>query len=302
LLEVDNVSKNFRTVEAVKNLSFKIKPGTIFGLLGPNGAGKTTTMRMLMNILKPDEGEIRYNGISRLKIERKLFGYLPEERGLYQPAKVLNLLIYFGMLNRLSRHRAEVEAIRFLDKLGLTPYTKHRINELSKGVQQKIQFIIASLHNPEVLILDEPFVGLDPINQIVLRKIIQKYKADGKVIILSTHQLSEAEKLSDYICLINQGKVILDGSLSDIKKRYREDAFYIESEEDLSFLRDINSIEIIEERNQGYKIAFNKKSSSRQKITQMIFEKADVKKFIQVEPTLHDIFITLIRKSPNKVN
>lgn len=300
MLEVDDISKSFRNIEAVKNLSFKIKPGTIFGLLGPNGAGKTTTMRMLMNILEPDEGEIRYNGISRQKIDRKLFGYLPEERGLYQPAKVLNLLIYFGMLNRLSRHRAEVEAIRFLDKLGLTSYTKHRINELSKGVQQKIQFIIASLHNPDVLILDEPFVGLDPINQIVLRKIIQKFKTDGKVIILSTHQLTEAEKLSDNICLINQGKVILDGSLNEIKKRYREDAFYIESEQDLSFLRDLNSIEIIEERNQGYKIAFNKKSGSRQKITQLIFEKAEVKKFIQVEPTLHDIFITLMRKSPKK--
>ena len=202
MLEVNDITKYFELTQALKGISFRIEPGKIFGLLGPNGAGKTTTLRIIMNILKPDSGEILFKGLPRSKISRRLFGYLPEERGLYQPARVLQLLIYIGLLNKLSKHRAEVEAIRYLDKLGLVNYTKRRVNELSKGLQQKLQFITATLHDPEVLILDEPFVGLDPVNQIILRDIIQQYKSEGKMVVLSTHQMEESTTIlpSDLYC------------------------------------------------------------------------------------------------------
>ena len=255
MLELINLSKRFETSQVIDDLSFQAKPGEIFALLGPNGAGKTTTLRMILDIIKPDYGEILYNTIPRAKLTRQLFGYLPEERGLYQRAKVLDLLVYIGMLNQLSKHRAEVEAIRCMDKLGLVEYTNHKVNELSKGIQQKIQLITASMHDPEVLILDEPFVGLDPVNRIVLREIITQYKDEGKIIILSTHQMEEIEKLSDHICLINQGKVILDGNLQEIKKQFQVQTYHIEAEDDLSFMHKSKSIEILEEHNNSLKFS-----------------------------------------------
>jgi len=296
MVEVTKIKKAFDVHLAVDDLSFMVKPGEIFGLLGPNGAGKTTTLRMLMNILRPDEGEILYKDIPRSKVSRKLFGYLPEERGLYQPARVLDFLIYIGLLNKLSKHRAEVEAIRYLDKLALVGYTRHRIDQLSKGMQQKIQFITAILHDPEVLILDEPFVGLDPVNQIILRDLIQQHKSEGKIIILSTHQMDEVERHCDHICLLNQGRNILQGTIQQIKSRFREDAYYIESEEDISFIRDIKAVKILEEHNRSCKIAINSKDITKEKLLQSLIEKINIKKFIKVEPTLNDIFIKLVQK------
>jgi ABC-2 type transport system ATP-binding protein len=300
MLEVKELIKNFKSKQAVDNVSFVIKPGEIFGLLGPNGAGKTTTLRMLMDILKPDSGEILYNNVPRSKVSRRSFGYLPEERGLYQPARVQNFLVYIGLLNKLSKHRAEIEAIRHLDRLGLIDYTKHRVNELSKGLQQKLQFITATIHDPDVLILDEPFVGLDPVNQIILRDIIQQYKTEGKLVLLSTHQMEEVERLCDRICVLNQGKVILEGSIPEIKSRFRENAYFIEVEEDISFIHSFKSIKILEEHNRSCKISITGKNVNIIKLLQDISEKVTIKKFVQVEPTLNDIFIKLIRAEPSK--
>ena len=302
MLEVKELRKAFNENQVLDSLSFRVKPGEIFSLLGPNGAGKTTTMRILMNILRADEGEILYNGEPRSKISQRKFGYLPEERGLYQRATVLALLTYFGTLNNMSRHRAEIEAIRFLDRMGLVEYTEKMVNELSKGMQQKIQFIASTLHDPEILILDEPFAGLDPVNQIVLREIIRQYQEEGKIIILSTHQMDEVEKLSDHICLINQGRVILDGKMEEIKKQYREDAYYIEAEDDLGFLHEMEDIEILEEKNNSCKIAIKNMNGDFKKIISKLFSKATVKKFYMVEPNLHDIFIKLIQKDNSQAS
>ena len=176
LLEIKEVSKKFIETVVVNKLSFMVNGGETFGLLGPNGAGKTTMMRMIMNILRPDSGEILYNNEPRHKIKGLHFGYLPEERGLYPRASVMQMLIYFGTLNNLTKHKAQVEAIRYLDRLGMVEFTNSRINQLSKGMQQKIQLVAAFLHDPDVLILDEPFAGLDPINQVVLREILEEYR------------------------------------------------------------------------------------------------------------------------------
>jgi ABC-2 type transport system ATP-binding protein len=300
MLEVVDLAKSFEATQALDGISFKVMPGEIFGLLGPNGAGKTTALRLIMQILKPDRGEILYQGESRVKLRRNLFGYLPEERGLYQPAKVLDLLIYMGILNRLSRHRAEVEAIRYLDKMGLIDYTRKKVSELSKGMQQKIQFIIAMLHNPEILILDEPFTGLDPVNQIVLREIISQNQQEKKIILISTHQMSEIEKIADHIYLINQGKMILDGTIKEIKSRFKEDAFYIETEDSIAGIKDFKDIKILEEHNQSCKISIKNTNQSKQKIIRALFEKLNITKFILVEPTLNDIFIKLIQNDSKK--
>jgi ABC-2 type transport system ATP-binding protein len=297
MLEVQNLSKAFDNTQALDNVSFTVHPGEVFALLGPNGAGKTTAMRLIMQILKPDEGEILYNTKPRSKLKRNLFGYLPEERGLYQRSRILDLLVYVGVLNRLSHHRAEIEAIRYLDKLGLVDYTQKRVLELSKGMQQKIQFILTLIHDPEILILDEPFAGLDPVNQLVLKDLIKENKREGKIIILSTHQMSEVEIMADHLMLLNQGHSILEGTLEEIRSRFKENAYYLEAENNIGFLKDIKDIKIIEEHNTSCKFAINSKETSKEKILQTIFQKIHVKKFMEQEPSLNEIFIKLVQAS-----
>lgn len=296
MLEIKNVSKNFGALTVIDKLSFKVKDGETFGLLGPNGAGKTTMMRMIMNIIQPDEGQILYNGEERKKLKRLHFGYLPEERGLYPRATVLDMLIYFGTLNNLSRRKAEVEAIRYLDRLGMVDFTDTRVNQLSKGMQQKIQFIAAFLHDPEVLILDEPFSGLDPINQVVLREILDEYKRDKKILIISTHQMEQAEILCDHICLINQASVILDGRMADVKKKHRENAYFIESDIPMTFLAEMKEIKILEEKNNSYKFTIADKELSISSFLTRIKGRSKIRKFEIVEPSLHDIFIKLVQE------
>ena len=295
VLSIKDVQKRFFGKTVVDNLSFKVFSGETFGLLGPNGAGKTTTMRMLMNIIGPDEGEISYNDTPRNAVANYQFGYLPEERGLYPGAFVLEILTYFGTLNNLTRRKAEVEAIRYLDRLGMVEYTDTKVNELSKGMQQKIQFIAAFLHNPDILILDEPFAGLDPINQIVLREMLAEYKQKNKILIISTHQMEQAEQVCDHICLINQGKVILDGKLDAIKKKSRENAYILQSDSSLDFLNNFAEIEILEAGNSTYKFILKNKIAIAA-LLKKIETKADIKRFEVVEPSLHDIFITKIQE------
>jgi ABC-2 type transport system ATP-binding protein len=296
-LEIRNVRKSFADTLVIENLSFIVHGGETFGLLGPNGAGKTTMMRMIMNILRPDDGEILYNGQQRHKLQAVHFGYLPEERGLYSRVTVLEMLVYFGTLNNLTKSKAQVEAIRYLDRLGMADFADSYVNQLSKGMQQKIQFIAAFLHNPDVLILDEPFAGLDPINQIVLREILSEYRQKKKILIISTHQMDQVEKLCNHICLINQGRVILDGNLAEIKKQNREDAYFIEADGPIDFIHDIEHIKILEENNNAYKFSF--KDSKKDNISTFldrIKNKARIKRFEVVEPALHDIFIRLVRE------
>ncbi|MBN1406705.1 MAG: ATP-binding cassette domain-containing protein [Calditrichaceae bacterium] len=296
LLEIREVTKSFNNSIVVDKLSFMVNGGETFGLLGPNGAGKTTMMRMIMNILRPDSGEILYNDEQRHKIKGLHFGYLPEERGLYPRATVMQMLIYFGTLNNLTRHKAQVEAIRYLDRLGMVDFTNAKINQLSKGMQQKIQLVAAFLHDPAVLILDEPFAGLDPINQVVLREILDEYKKSKKILIVSTHQMEQAEKLCDHICLINQAQVILDGTISSVKKKYRENAYFIESDQPMPILHELKEVDIIEEKNNAYKFSIANKNLSIGELLSKLKGKIKIKKFEIVEPSLHDIFIRLIQE------
>ena len=236
MLQVESLKKVFSAIVAVDGVSFEANSGEILGLLGPNGAGKTTTIRMLLDIIRPDRGEVLFDGKPFTSDIQNVIGYLPEERGLYRKSKVLPTIQYFASLHGLDRKTAESKGNEWLDRLSIATYRSMRIEELSKGNQQKIQFIISILHNPRFVILDEPFYGLDPMNQLLLKEILRELKQQGKVIILSTHMMDEAEKLCGRICLIDKGRVVLKGSMEDIKKMSGSNAIHVEFEGNGNFL------------------------------------------------------------------
>ncbi len=295
LLKVDSVHKEFIDTTAVEDVSFKVEAGRVFGLLGPNGAGKTTIMRMIMDIVRPDSGDILINGSPRPGLPRNRFGYLPEERGLYAHARVLELLVYFGTLNHMPRRKAEVEAIRFLDRLGLIDYSDYPVHYLSKGMQQKVQFIAAFLHKPDILILDEPLSGLDPINQIALREILNDFKKEGKLIILSTHQMEMAEKMCEHVCMIHQGRLIVDASLNEIKKRFRDNTYLLEADHALETLQMMDKVDVLEAGSNGIKFRLSSGLDSGD-LLRIVSSKHLVRHFQMFEPSLHDIFIRLIQQ------
>ncbi len=243
MLSVSQVVKQYSTVRAVDGVSFTVQAGEVLGLLGPNGAGKTTTIRMILNIIPPDSGVITFDGKPFGADIRNIVGYLPEERGLYRKSTVLNTILYFASLKGVQVAAAKRKAYDLLTRFDLASYYNRKVEELSKGNQQKIQFIIAILHDPALLILDEPFAGLDPINQILLNDIIMELKKAGRAIIFSTHQMEQAEKLCDSICLINRGAIVASGALSTLKQRYGRQSLRLEYEGDGAFLRSLEGVE-----------------------------------------------------------
>jgi ABC-2 type transport system ATP-binding protein len=243
MLSVRNLRKVFSTVVAVDDVSFDVERGEIFGLLGPNGAGKTTTIRAILNILLPDSGSIKFDGQDFTAETRNLVGYLPEERGLYRKSKVLDTILYFAELRGMSRGKAKSEALRWLERIGLADRAASKVEELSKGNQQKVQFVTSVIHNPPMMILDEPFSGLDPVNQILFKDVFTELRQQGKAVIYSTHQMEQAERLSDSLCLIHQGRVVLGGTVREVKKRYGTNSLHIEFEGDGEFLRSIQGVQ-----------------------------------------------------------
>tara|TARA_B100000959_G_scaffold200364_1_gene209665 strand:- start:3048 stop:3959 length:912 start_codon:yes stop_codon:yes gene_type:complete len=224
MLVLEGLTKKYEGVHAVDNVSFKVEKGDVYGFLGPNGAGKTTTIRMIMGIIYPDTGSINLNGENINALGRYNLGYLPEDRGLYQKQRLEEILNYFGLLRGLERSDAKNRSSMWLERFGLGDQGSRKVEELSKGNQQKIQFILSLLHDPDLIILDEPFTGLDPLNQLLLKEIIQEKQDEGKTIIFSTHQMEQVERLCNNICLIDKGSVIVEGSLEDIRKKHSSDA------------------------------------------------------------------------------
>jgi len=224
MLQIKNITKHFKNTIAVDRISLNVPRGDVYGFLGPNGAGKTTSIRMIMGIIKPDFGSVKLNGKDINTIERKNLGYLPEDRGLYQKQNLNEILNYFGSLKGLGKKEAYSRSSYWLERFNLADQKMRRVEELSKGNQQKIQFILALLHDPQFIILDEPFTGLDPVNQILLKEIIKEKQSEGKTIIFSTHQMDQVEKLCNNLCLINKGKLILEGSLREIRSSHSNSA------------------------------------------------------------------------------
>lgn len=295
MLVLKNVIKEYKNVTAVNNISFSIEKGKIFGLLGPNGAGKTTTIRMILNVIKPTSGEITFNGKIIDNDFQGIVGYLPEERGLYKKSKVIDIIIYLGELKGLTKKQAEENSLFWLKKLDIINYKHTKLEELSKGNQQKIQFIAAILHNPEVLILDEPFSGFDPVNQQLVKDIIVDLAKEGKIIILSTHQMDIAEKLCNQIFLINKGKEVFSGQLFDIKKNFGTDTIKIEFDDDSHKLNNIPGILHSDIFSNYAELQLAENINT----TDFIKTAADIinlKGFSIIEPSLHRIFIEEIKK------
>ena len=297
MLQVAHLRKDFNTVRAVDDVSFEVQRGEIFGFLGPNGAGKTTTIRVILNILEPDGGEALYDGRKFSDRTRDLLGYLPEERGLYKKSKILDTILYFAELRGVARGRAKAEAYRWLKRFSLLEYAERKVEELSKGNQQKVQFIIAVLHGPELIILDEPFSGLDPVNQILFKDILLELKKEGKAVIFSTHQMEQAEKLSDSLCLINKGRVVLGGTVRDVKRRYGANSLHVEFEGDASFLSTLPGVSraLIYSNSAELELSRDAKTQS---ILSGMLGKLEVRKFELVEPSLQSIFIQVVGGIP----
>lgn len=300
-LEVKNLSKSFDGVKAVDNVSFSVPEGSVFGLIGRNGAGKTTTIRMMMNIFIPDSGEVILKGSKIGQDFKERVGYLPEERGLYKKMKVWDTLLYFAELKGKTGKEIEKRAEMYLKKFELFDRKLSKLEDLSKGNQQKVQFITTILHDPDFIILDEPFSGLDPINTNLLKEIILEFKERGKVIIFSTHLMDFAEKMCDHLAMIDKGKIILSGSLAEIKSKYSQKNLSISFNGNISFLKNHPMVEKIEDFGNSTGIRVKDASFIQDLLRMLLDNNITVKKFNANEISLHEIFIELAGRENENV-
>lgn len=300
MLKAEHLRKEFATVLAVDDVSLEVKQGSIFGLIGPNGAGKSTTIRMLLNIIKPDSGTITYNGQPFNDLMRNRIGYLPEERGLYKKNGLLDTIIYFSTLRGIPSGEAKKKGMEWLERFNLQSYAKRKVEELSKGNQQKAQFITTILHNPDLVILDEPFSGLDPVNQIVMKDIFNELKLLGKAIIFSTHQMESAEKLCDELCLINRGKIVLEGTVKQAKQRFGTNSLHLEYDGDGKFLSSLPFVKKATVYENYAELSLNAEISAKE-ILSVILPKIELRKFEFVEPSLNSIFLEVVGASVEEV-
>jgi len=300
-LEVKNLTKTFNGLTAVDNASFMVPEGSIFGLIGRNGAGKTTTIRMMMNIYLPDNGEVILRGTKVGQEFKNKVGYLPEERGLYKKMKVLDTLLFFSEIKGLYGKEVREKALEYLERFDLADRKNSKIEDLSKGNQQKVQFIATILHAPEFIILDEPFSGLDPINTNLLKEIIIEEKKNGKVIILSTHLMDFAEKMCDHIAMIDEGKIILNGSLKEIKENYAQKNISLTYNGNLSFLNKNPIIESVSDYGNTTGIKVKDHTHIQELLKLLVNNNIEVKNFSANEISLQEIFIELAGKDENEL-
>lgn len=289
-LVLEGVTKKFGRFTAVDDLHLTIPEGQIFGLLGSNGAGKTTTIRMIVGILQPTKGKILWNGEAIDDSKSQRIGLLPEERGLYPQLTVKDQLVYLARLRGMKKRDALEQLNVWLERFNISAYKEKKVEELSKGNQQKIQMIAAVLHRPKLLFLDEPFSGLDPVNSDLLKTIIRDLQHDGTTIIFSSHRMEHVEELCENIVILNQGRSLLQGNLREIKRSYGKKRLILHSESDLSFLSDIDGVTGIERTAEGAVVSISSEDVS-QKVLREAIAHGFVTKFVLEEPTLHEIFI-----------
>ncbi len=289
-LKLENVSKTFTGKLAVDNISFEIENPGVYGLLGTNGAGKTTTIRMLLGIIKKDSGEITWNG---KKVERKHvnFGYLPEERGVYPKTKIYDQLMYFAKLKGMKKEDADNSIKKWAKELKVEEYLDMPAEKLSKGNQQKIQFMTAIIHDPELVVLDEPFSGLDPVNTEILKNIIIGLVQKGKYVIMSAHQMSVIEEFCSDILILNKGKTVLKGNLKEIKDTYKANRLEINTNKDIKEYIEKLNLEIEIEKNNDYLIKIDDEQKAHKLLNNLVQNNIEVTKFEIKKPTLNDIFI-----------
>ncbi len=294
MLSIENVTKRYEGHTAVDDLSLTIEPGVVYGLLGPNGAGKTTTIRMTMGIIEPDEGKIEIFGEPFSESMKERIGYLPEERGMYRKMKVLDHIIFLAEIKGVPARTAAERAKRWLERVDLAGWEDKPVEALSKGMQQKIQFISTVIHEPQMVILDEPFTGLDPINTQLLKDVIIEMKDEGRTVILSTHLMDQVEKLCERICLINRGRKVLEGGLADIKMRFSKNVVAMRYSGSASELESHPDVEKIGEFGQGLSVTLAE-GADPSRMLRYALDHGRVDRFEVGEMSLHDIFIAQVR-------
>jgi len=293
-VELHGIRKSFDHFIAVDRLSISIREGSVYGLLGPNGAGKTSTIRMMIGITLPDEGEVRLFGENFHRGQLDRIGYMPEERGLYKRMKVIDHLVFLGRLHNLTEPEARKRALDWCERLQIADWTQKKVEELSKGMQQKVQFIATLLHDPDLVIMDEPFSGLDPANAVMLKDVLIELKRAGKTILFSTHRMDQVERLCDAICLIDHGRPILEGDLKKIKASYGKNHVQMEYAGDPH----LEGSELIESINNygNYVEVRLKPGADAQQLLRMVSDRCRISRFELLEPSLEEIFIDQVGK------
>ncbi|MCK5820734.1 MAG: ATP-binding cassette domain-containing protein [Bacteroidales bacterium] len=297
IIELDNITKTYGSHKAVDDLTLHVPKGSIYGFIGPNGSGKTTTIRMIMNILYPDNGNIKLFGQELIGSRLEKVGYLPEERGLYKKMKVKELIKFHGELKGVAD--LDRLADEWLEKFDLTRWADKKVEALSKGMSQKVQFIVTIIDMPEIIILDEPFSGLDPVNAEIIKEVILKLRDQGSTIIFSTHDMSVAEKMCDYIFMIYKGKKVLDGTLQSIQEKFGSDTIRVQSEMGVKAFDGIQGIERVNDFGQLQEVKMMPQTDS-QEVLKAVMAKTRVLKFELTSPSLNDIFIRIARPENNE--
>ncbi|MCH7690408.1 MAG: ATP-binding cassette domain-containing protein [candidate division Zixibacteria bacterium] len=299
-LELENIRKVYDQKVAVDRLSLSVPRGVIYGIIGPNGAGKTTTIRMIMNIIAPDSGNIMFDGKKADISFLERVGYLPEERGLYKKMTLRQVITYMAELKGCPRKTTAGRISPWLEKMGLIEYIDQKVEELSKGMQQKLQFITTIIHEPDIIILDELFSGLDPINVELIKGILMDLKREGKTILFSTHVMEQAEKLCDNICMILNGTKVLDGTMSEIKSQFGKNSLHVEIKGDGSFISELPGVASLTEYSNYLEIKLAENANT-QLILSKLVEKVEVRRFEIAEPSLYEIFISTAKVDPKEL-
>jgi len=293
-VEVNHIVKAYADKAAVDDLSFSVAQGEIFGLIGPNGAGKTTTIRMMMDIIKPDSGDVTIFGEKLSETSKNRLGYLPEERGLYRKLTVMDSIVYLASLKGMDKHSAEEKADELLNQTGMLPHKRKKIEELSKGMGQIIQFIVTIIHDPQLVILDEPFAGLDPVNTELLKRMFVDLRNQGKAVILSTHQMNQVEELCDRILMINNGRSVLYGNLTEIKSKYRSHSVILDFEGELGQVPGVTEKRI----NRGYvELVLDGNTTPKQVLERLVSTGIVINRFEVATPSLNEIFLEVVGKN-----
>jgi len=293
-VEVNHIVKSYADKAVVNDLSFSVTQGEIFGLIGPNGAGKTTTIRMMMDIIKPDSGDVTILGKKLSEASKNKLGYMPEERGLYKKLKVIDSIIYLASLKGVDRHSAEEKANELLSQTGMLPHQGKKIEELSQGMGQIIQFLVTIVHDPELVILDEPFSGLDPVNTELLKSMFADLRNQGKAVILSTHRMNEVEELCDRILMINNGCSVLDGNLTEIKSRDRKNSVILDFEGELGEVPGVTE----KRTHKGcVELVLDGNTTPQQILERLVSTGIVINRFEIATPPLNEIFLKVVGKN-----
>jgi ABC-2 type transport system ATP-binding protein len=300
-LVIDAVTKRFAAVTALDGITFSVTPGEIFGFLGANGAGKTTTMRIVLDVLRPDSGAVTWHGRPNTELPRRTWGYLPEERGLYGRMAVLDQLVYFATLYGVPSRKARADALGWLERFGITTLASRKAEELSKGNQQKVQFIAAILHDPDVLLMDEPFTGLDPVNVVLMREAFFELREQGKTLIFSTHQMETAEAMCESIAIIDRGRLVIGGPLRAIRRASgrRHVRLSVDDPLGITWLEEVDGVRVVRRAADAIEVEIERSVDPSSLLAAAVARGEQVTHFEILDPSLEQIFIEHVGRSPD---